>query len=100
MDEASVRPVVEAHAEAVVDPIDVDHVTNDFVEDLRPQVPSLATVLPQPVTSADVEKVDVQDDHADVTITYSGAEQSVSINTRWEDRGSGRPQIVEAAPAE
>jgi hypothetical protein len=100
MDEATLRPVVEAHAAAIVDPMDPEHVQRDLVEELHPQLPTIAQMLPQPVTSATVDAIAVHDDHADVTITYSGTDASLSINSRWEDRGAGQPQIVQAAPAE
>jgi hypothetical protein len=99
MDEATLRPVVEAHAAAIVDPLDAQRVQDDLIEELHPQLPMIAEMLPQPVTSATVDAIDVQDDHADVTITYSGAESALTINSRWEDRGAGQPQIVQAAPA-
>jgi hypothetical protein len=98
MDEATVRPIVEAHAQAVCDPIDIAHVQADLIEDLHAGLPQLASALPRPVTSASVDSLDVQDDHAIAHITYSGAESSLTIQSRWEDRGAGQPQVVEARP--
>lgn len=99
MDEQSVRATVEAHAQAVVDPIDIEHVQSDFIEDLRPQIPAIASLLPQPVTSAHVDSVHFEDDHAIAHITYTGDSGSLTIRTLWEERGAGQAQIVEGAPA-
>ena len=100
MDEATLRPIVDAHAAAVVDPIDAEHVQGDLIEELHPHIPEVAQLLPQPVTSAEVQSVEVHDDHADVHITYSGADASVTLHSRWEDRGAGQPQIVRVVPAD
>jgi hypothetical protein len=97
MDRGSVERHAEDHAQAVVRG-DMEAVIADFVPELRPQVPELAKGLPQPTTSADVQSVQDAGDHAVVEIRYSGAEQSLTIRTRWEDR-EGRPLITEAAPS-
>ena len=98
MDEVPLRNHVDAHAKAVIHN-DLESVTNDFAPELRGQVSDVAEQLPQPVTSADVERVDVAEDHADVRIRYSNEEESVGIRTRWEEI-DGRPMIVEAEPVE
>jgi hypothetical protein len=97
MDEAPARKHAEAHAKAVTEG-DMDTVTNDFVPDLRDRVPGLAEKLPQPVESAEVEKVEVEGDHANVQIRYSNERESVAIRTRWEEH-DGRPMIVDASEA-
>ena len=98
MDEIPTRKIIEAHAKAVVDG-DMDTVVNDFAPDLRGNVNELAQNLPQPVTDADVRKLDVEDDHADVEIHYSNENESLTIKTRWEEV-EGRAMIVDAKPAE
>ena len=60
MDEASTREHVTQHADAVARG-DIEAVTADFSQALRPQVPQIAQVLPQPVTAADVLSVEVGD---------------------------------------
>jgi len=97
VDEAPTRKHVEAHAKAVIEG-DMDTVTNDFVPDLRDRAKSLAGKLPQPIESADVEKLEMQDDHADVEIRYSNERESTAIRTRWEEH-DGRPMIVDASEA-
>lgn len=96
MDEVPTRKHAEAHAKAVVDG-DIDSVTNDFVPDMRDQVKGIAQQLPQPVEKAEVEKVDMEDDHATVRIRYSNEEESLAIETRWEEH-DGRPMIVSGKP--
>src|SRR3954453_22557977 len=98
MDEATLRPVVEAHAQAICDPMDEAHVQADLVDELHPQLPAIAQLLPQPVRSATVDSLVLADDHAVALITYTGDESSMTINSRGEDRGAGQPQIVAAAP--
>jgi hypothetical protein len=98
MDEAALRPVVEAHAQAVCDPMDAAHVQADLIDELHPQLPAIAQTLPQPVRSAVVDSLVIADDHAVALITYTGDDTSVTINSRWEDCGGAQPQIVSAAP--
>ncbi len=100
MDEATLREVVEAHAQAVCDPMDAAHVQADLIEELHPQLPAIAQMLPQPVRTAAVDSLVIADDHATALITYTGDEASLTINSRWEDRGGDTPQIVSAAPVE
>ena len=100
MDEATLRPVVEAHAQAVCDPMDAAHVQADLIDEMHPQLPAIAQMLPQPVRSATVDSLVVADDHATALITYTGDAASLTINSRWEDRGGEQPQVVSAAPTE
>ena len=96
MDEVPTRKHAEAHAKAVVEG-DMDSVVNDFIPELRGNVPSIAEKLPHPVTSAEVEQVDMEEDHATVRIRYHGEADSLAIQTRWEEH-DGRPMIVEGKP--
>lgn len=101
MDEATLRPVVEAHAQAICDPMDAAHVQADLIDELHPQLPAIGSLLPQPVRSATVDSIVVADDHAIALITYAGDDdQSTTLKSRWEDRGGGRPQVVSAEPPE
>lgn len=100
MDEATLRPVVEAHAQAVCDPMDAEHVQADLIDELHPQLPAIAQMLPQPVRSATVDSLVIADDHATALITYVGDDSSLTLNSRWEDRGGPQPQVVSAEPTE
>jgi len=97
MDETEVRSHVEAHADAVVRG-DMDAVTADFAEELRPELPRLAQALPMPVTSADVLSLNVGEDESVAMIRYAGDSGEVTIRSRWQDV-TGRPLIVHAEPA-
>jgi hypothetical protein len=97
MDEAKTRSQIQEHADAVVRG-DMDTVIGDFTEELRPQVPELAKVLPRPVTSAEVVSVEVGDEETVAQIRYVGDSGEVTIRTRWREVG-GRPSIVHGEPA-
>jgi hypothetical protein len=60
-------------------------------------VPQLAQMLPQPVTSADVQNIETGADESVSTIRYSGHESAVTIRAQWREEG-GRPVIVHAEP--
>jgi hypothetical protein len=96
MNESKARECIQAHADAVVSG-DFDHVVADFSEELRPQVPEIAKLLPQPVESAEVVSVEPGDDEAVAQIRYSGAGQDVTIRSYWQER-DGTPQIVKGEP--
>jgi 5,10-methenyltetrahydromethanopterin hydrogenase len=98
MDEVPTRQHAEAHVKAVLEG-DMESITNDFVPDMRDKVQGLAEKLPQPTEGADIENIDVEDDHANVQIRYSNERESVAVRTRWEEI-DGRPMIVEANVAE
>ena len=66
-------------------------------KDLRPQVPQIAQVLPQPVTAAEVLSVEVADAEGVALIRYSGDTGEVTIRSRWREE-DGRPVIVAAEP--
>lgn len=98
MDETAAREHIEAHADAVVR-ADMDAILADFSEELRPEVPQLAQALPQPVTSADIQNIEIGEDESVSTIRYSGENSAVTIRARWQDEG-GRPVIVHAEPVD
>jgi hypothetical protein len=96
MNESKAREHIQGHADAVVSG-DFDHVVADFSEELRPQVPEIAKLLPQPVESAEVVSVETGDDEAVAHIRYSGAGKDVTIRSHWRER-DGRPEIVHGEP--
>ncbi len=96
MDEATAKSHIEAHADAVVSG-DQQALLADFCEELRPQVPQLAQMLPQPVTSSEIQDIEVGSEESVSTITYSGPASSVTIRAEWREEG-GRPVIVHAEP--
>jgi hypothetical protein len=96
MDEQQTRSAVQAHADAVVRG-DFDHVTNDFIEEMRPQVPAIGQSLPRPVTAAEVRSLNIGADECVAEIQYQGADAAVTIRSRWRDV-DGRPQIFAGEP--
>jgi hypothetical protein len=96
MDQAKARTVIQDHADAVVRG-DMDHVIGDFCEELRPQAPEIAKGLPQPVTSAEVKSVEIDDQEAIAHIKYSGSDSSLTIRSHWREI-DGTPQIVAGEP--
>jgi len=98
MDEAQVREHAEEHTRAV-ERGDLAAVTADFIPELHEAVPEIAQSLPSPVNTGEVLSVEDKDDHAVVQIRYTGDDDTVTIQTRWEDR-DGRPLIVSGEPIE
>ncbi|MGH2915841.1 MAG: hypothetical protein ACRDMX_12730 [Solirubrobacteraceae bacterium] len=96
MDEQRTRAAVQAHADAVVRG-DMNHVVEDFIEEMRPQVPEIGKALPQPVTAADVRSLDVGDEESVADIHYQGDTGSVTIRSRWREV-DGTPQIFAGEP--
>ena len=97
MDESKAQQAIQEHADAVVAG-DFDRVVADFTEGLRPQVPQLAQVLPQPVESAQVLSVEPEGDAAIAQIQYSGAGKEVTIQTRWTEESDGTVRIQHGEP--
>jgi hypothetical protein len=96
--DSKTRDHIRQHADAVVRG-DMDAVTADFSEDLRPPAPQIAQALPQPVTAAEVLSVEVGDPESVGMIRYSGDAGDVTIRSRWQEDQGGRPVIVHAEPA-
>ena len=97
MDETTIRDHAQAHADAVVNG-DMDALTEDFAEALRPQMRDLARALPRPVTGAEVLSVDAGDPVSVALIRYAGESDGVTIRSEWQEE-DGRPRIVKAEPA-
>ena len=98
MDEARAREYAERHGKSV-ERGDMAAVASDLVEDLHPQLPVIGKILPSPCDKAEVLSVESAEDHAIVHFRYSGADKTVTIRSRWEERG-GTPMIVDAGPVE
>jgi molybdopterin-guanine dinucleotide biosynthesis protein A len=97
MDEQQLRDHAQAHGRAVVTG-DMPALTEDFAEELRPQMRELAKALPRKMTGAEVTAVEAAEDHGIAEIVYAGDDdRTVTIRSRWEER-DGRPRIVDAHP--
>ena len=97
MDDTKARDAIQAHADAVVSG-DFDHVVADFTENLKPQVPQIAQLLPQPVERAEVVSVETGDEEAVAQIRYSGAGKDVTIRSHWREEADGTPRIAHGEP--
>jgi hypothetical protein len=97
MDEAKARSHIEEHANAVVRG-DMDAVIADFSDDLRPDVPQVAQVLPQPVTSAVEPGVEVGNEESVAMIRYSGESGAVKIRTQWRERSTAVHRLPTSSP--
>jgi hypothetical protein len=98
MDEAKTSRHVQEHADAVVRG-DMEAVTNDFIEEMRAQVPEIGRALPMPVKSAEVLSLQVGDQESVAMIRYTGDSGQVTIRSRWRDV-EGRPSIFAGEPVE
>jgi hypothetical protein len=98
MEEGKAREYAERHAKSV-ERGDMAAVASDLIEDLHPQLPVIGQILPNPCTEAKVLSVEPAEDHAIVHIRYTGDDKTVTIRSRWEQRG-GTPMIVDAGPVE
>ena len=98
MDERAIRDHVNRHADAVVDG-DMATVVADFSAELQPQAPELAKLLPQPVTSADVESLDVGDAETVAVIRYSNENSTLAVRSHWQER-DGSFEIVAGEPVD
>ena len=96
MDEEQTRDHIKQHADAV---LRGNTDAAEFTEDLRPQLPQIASALPRPVTGFEILSVEVGDTESVAMIRYSGDSGDVTMRSRWQDQG-GRPMIVHAGPAE
>lgn len=96
MNQEHLRKYAEQHAAAVVRG-DLASLEEDFNDDLRPQLPTLAQALPHPVRSAEVLSVDTGAVPAVVHIKYVGDDAELTIRSEWT--GEPRPVISAAAPA-
>ena len=95
MSEMNLRDFAENHADAVVRG-DMAALEADFTDELRPQLPTLAQALPQPVRSAEVLSVAADVVPAVVHIKYVGDVGEATIRSEWTD--GARPVISAAAP--
>ena len=97
MDENTIRQAAEAHGLAVREG-DIDHIKADLIPDLHVHIPGIADVVPSPLESTRVEAVEVFDGYAESIVAYLSPAKTLRMKSRWEDRGAGRPQIVESVP--
>jgi hypothetical protein len=94
------RDIVEAHGQAVVDG-DMPRALQDFTEAgaNHPNTAPTVARLPNPVTSATVERLDQQPDGGLIVhVRYGGDEGSTTVRSVWEQVGD-RPYITSISVA-
>jgi hypothetical protein len=98
MDTDQVRSHAQAHADSVVRG-DMEAVFDDFAPEVRDAVVAGGPPpgMPDPVTAAEVRRVDDAGEKAIVEIHYSGESSGLTLRSEWEDR-DGRPMIVTVGP--
>ena len=99
MDDVMTRGHIKKHADAVVRG-DMDTVAADFSDELRPQLPQIASALPRPVTNAEVVGVEVGTNESVAVIRYSGDTGAIKVRSHWRELGGPHPVIVKAEPAD
>ncbi len=93
MDEAAVREQAQAHGQAMVDG-DMNRAGSDLTKEAMASAGAVMKEMPRPVTAADIQSIEAQDDGYLVAIKYSGPETSIVVRSRWIDEGA-RPKIAE-----
>lgn len=96
MDADAFRQAVHQHAQAV-ERGDMERVTEDFVAEMRSQVPEIGKALPMPVSQAEVLKVESEGEEGLAEIRYSGEGPTVTIRSRWRE-SDGQPRIYAGEP--
>jgi len=94
MDESTIRPYAEGHANAVV-ANDMATVMADIHESAMAALGEVAGSLPNPVERATVDAIDIDGDEASVRIRYEGPSSSATVQSRWAER-DGRPKVIDA----
>ena len=94
MDEATVRQYADAHAQSIKNG-DMQAAIADIDPAVLPSLGALASQLPNPVTAAAVQSVEVSGDKATVRIKYDGADKSTTVQSEWQQQGD-RPKLTSA----
>jgi hypothetical protein len=95
IDEKAVREHAQAHIEAL-GAGDVGRALEDLSAELRSQPGELMAMLPLPLTSAEVESVDMAGSGYTAVLHLVGETDETRLQTRWKER-DGRPTIVEVS---
>lgn len=75
---------------------DFESAARDCTEQVKAGMPGLVPLLPQPVTSSEVVRVEQQGDGAVVEIAYRGSDKELTLRSEWHEQGA-RPLITAAA---
>jgi hypothetical protein len=95
MDEQAVRDHAQGHLDALIAG-DIDRAIEDMSVELRRNLGEIMAMLPLPLTSAEIESVEMGGSSFIAILHLVGETTETRIQTRWKDR-DGRPTIVEAS---
>jgi hypothetical protein len=95
IDEQAVRDHAQGHLDALIAG-DVDRALQDLSKELRSQPGELMAMLPLPLTSGEIETVDLAGSGYTAVLHLVGETDETRLQTRWKDR-DGRPTIVEVS---
>jgi len=93
MDEASVRQHAEAHGQATVAG-DLKKAGGDLDKSAYGAAGEVMKQMPADLTGSEVTSVSAQDEECVVSIRYTGAADSATVESRWAER-DGVPKIVD-----
>ena len=95
MDEQAVQQHAQGHIDALMAG-DVGRALEDLSAELRRQPGELMAMLPLPLTSAEVESVEMAGSGYTAVLHLVGETDETRLETRWKDR-DGHPTIVEVS---
>jgi hypothetical protein len=95
MDEQAVREHAQGHIDALVAG-DVDRALQDLSKELRSHPGEVMAMLPLPLTSAEVESVEMAGSGYTSVLHLVGETDETRLQTRWKARDEG-PTIVEVS---
>ena len=95
MDEQAVQQHAQGHIDALMAG-DVGRALEDLSAELRRQPGELMAMLPLPLSSAEVESVEMAGSGYVAVLHLVGETDETRLETRWKDR-DGQPTIVEVS---
>lgn len=94
MNETDVQQHAQRHADHVCAG-NQGAIMEDIVPDALMSLAPVASALPSPVETADVQSVSLSGEEAVVRTRYAGKDKSVVVESHWAQR-DGRPRIIDA----
>ena len=95
MEPQDVRDHAQAHLDALIGG-DMDRAIEDFSAALHSNLGQVMSLLPLPLTAAEIESVERSGSGFNAILHLVGETEEVRLQTRWKDH-DGRPTIVECS---
>ena len=95
MEPQDVRTSAQAHLDALIAG-DMDRAIEDFSTALHSNLGQVMSLLPLPLTAADIELVERSGAGFNAIFRLVGETEEVRLQTRWKDH-DGKPTIVECS---